>query len=151
MDKNISGEEDAAGLFANGYNCAQAVFGAFCAGDGLDRETGLKIANGFGGGVRCGDVCGAVSGAIMAIGLKCGFYIEKDLEQKAYCNKKSMEFIEKFVAEHGSQICRELLGVDIRRPEDHNLPEARVKHKTVCPILVRSAVRILEDIDIECK
>jgi C_GCAxxG_C_C family probable redox protein len=126
-------EEVAVELFLGGYNCAQAVLGAFCEDEGLNLNTALKLASGLGGGVRCGEICGAVSGAILSIGLKCGFYVEKDFEQKGYCNKKSYEFIEKFTEEKGSALCRDLLGVDIRCPDDHNAPLAREAHKTICP------------------
>jgi len=142
-------EEKAVEYFANSYNCAQAVFGAFSEDFGLDANTAFKIANGFGGGVRCGEVCGAVSGAIMAIGLKCGFCVEKDIAQKNYCNKKSYEFIEDFIKINGSILCRDLLGHDIRRPEDHNPPIVREAHKTVCPRLVADAVKVLERMEFE--
>jgi len=138
-------------LFDRKYNCAQSVFAVFSEEAGLDMATALKIGNGFGGGVRCGEVCGAVTGAIMAIGLKCGFHAENDIEQKNYCNIKSTEFIEKFREAHGSEICRVLLGVDIRHPSDHNAPEARAAHKSVCPVLVASAVKILEGMEIVSK
>jgi len=142
-------EEKAKELFANGYNCAQAVLGAFSEDLGLEFKTAAKLTNGFGGGVRCGEICGTVSGAIMAIGLKCGFYVEKDFSQKAFCNKKSYEFQEEFREAHGSIICRDLLGIDIRRPEDHTTPAALEAHKTVCPALVAGAVGILERMDFE--
>ena len=141
-------EEAALGLFENGYNCCQAVIGAFCEEAGLELNTALRLANGFGGGVRCGDICGVVSGAVMAIGLKCGFYIEGDLEQKAYCNKKAYEFIEKFKEANGSVTCRELLGVDIRSPKDHATPQGKQAHK-ICPCLVVSAVNLLESMTFE--
>ena len=146
-EHGISREEKAVKLFANGYNCAQAVLGAFCEKDGLDINTAFKLANGFGGGVRCGEICGAVSGAAMAIGLKCGFFIEKDFKQKGYCNKKTFEFMEKFKEENGSFICRDLLGIDIRCPDDHNTPVSKEAHKTVCPKLVACAVKILESME----
>jgi len=142
-------EETAVGLFDRGYNCAQAVLGAFCEDDGLDRKTALKLANGFGGGLRCGEVCGAVTGAVMAVGLKCGFHVEGDFEQKSRCNKKSHEFMEKFRETNGSVLCRELLGIDIRSPDDHNTAEAREAHKSICPKLVASAVRVLESMEFE--
>ena len=144
-------EEKATRLFAGGYNCAQAVLGAFCEEAGLEPNTALKLASGFGGGVRCGEICGAVSGAIMAIGLKCGFYIEQDFEQKVYCNKKSYEFMEKFKEANGSVLCRDLLGIDIRCPEDHTTETAKEAHKTICPKLVASAVQILESMDFKTK
>jgi C_GCAxxG_C_C family probable redox protein len=166
-------EERARELFANGYNCAQSVFAAFCESrgpelsaaachnkgsareapffeaGGPDTATALKLANGFGGGLRCGEVCGAVSGAIMALGLKCGFHKEKDFEQKNYCNAKTYEFIQKFNEIKGSILCRDLLGTEIRKPEDHLLPEAREAHKTLCPEIVATAVRVLESLSFD--
>ena len=55
-------EEKAKELFAKSYNCAQSVLGAFYEDEGLDNKTAFRIANGFGGGLRCGEVCGAVTG-----------------------------------------------------------------------------------------
>ena len=149
MNETSATKQKALELYSNGYNCAQAVFGAFCEGNGLDANVALRLASGFGGGVRCGEICGAVSGAIMVIGLKCGFCVERDFAQKKYCNKKTYEFMEKFKAANGSRLCRDLLGVDIRRPEDHNAPKARQAHETVCPKLVASAVEILERMEFE--
>jgi len=137
-------EERAVEFFNNNYNCAQAVLGVYCEDMGLDLSTALKLASGFGGGVRCGELCGAVSGAVMAIGLKCGFHIEKDFKQKGYCNKKSYEFIEKFRETHSSVLCRDLLDIDIRCPDDHTTQTAQESHKTICPKMVASAVRVLE-------
>jgi C_GCAxxG_C_C family probable redox protein len=144
-------EEKALKLFSNGnnYNCAQAVVGAFCEENGLDKNIAFKLANGFGGGIRCGDTCGAVSGAVMAIGLKCGFYAEKDFEQKRFCYTKTDEFLETFRKENGSTLCRDLLGADIRSPEDFKKPEIRELFKTLCPKMVASAVRIVEKIVFE--
>ena len=142
-------EEKACELFSSGYNCAQSVLGVFCEESGLDTDTAFKLANGFGGGVRCGEVCGAVSGAILAIGLKCGFCNQGDFKQKGYCNKKSVEFIEKFRKENGSMICRDLLGVDIHTSDDFNTPEAQELFKTVCLKMVATAVRILENMEFE--
>ena len=141
-------EEIAREIFSNGYNCAQAVLGTFCEDNGLDTQTALKLCNGFGGGIRCGEVCGAVSGAIMTIGLKYGFYVEKDFKQKDFCNKKAFEFFEKFKEANGSVLCRDLLGIDIHSPGDHDTPEAKELHKTVCPKMVTSAVQILEGMEL---
>lgn len=136
-------------LFANGYNCAQVVLGAFCEDSGLALTMAFKLTNGFGGGVRCGEMCGAVSGAVMVIGLKCGFYIEKDFKQKGYCNKKAFEFVEKFKEENASVLCRDLLGINIRVPDDFNTPESQAAHKYICPKMIASAVRILENMEFE--
>ena len=142
-------EEIAVDSFSKGYNCAQSVYSAFSEDFGLDKTTALKIANGFGGGVRCGEVCGAVSGAVMAIGLKCGFYIEKDFDQKGFCNNKAFEFIERFKEVNGSMLCRDILGIDIRYPDDFTTSEAQKTFTAICPNIVRSAVRILESMDFQ--
>ena len=148
-NKAATKEEIAVKLFANGYNCAQAVIGVFCEESGLNKEIAMKLANGFGGGVRCGEICGAVSGAIMAIGLECGFYTEGDFAQKGYCNEKSYEFIEKFKEEYGSILCRDLLGVDIQCPSDHAKPDAVEAFKATCPKLVATAVSLVNSMTFE--
>ena len=141
--------EKAEELFANGYNCSQSVIGVFSEENGLEVKTAMKLANGFGGGLRCGEVCGAVTGAIMAIGLKCGFHTEGDFKQKGYCNAKSYEFIEEFKEEFGSIHCRDLLGADIQCPDDFRKPEAQKMFKQICPKLVKSAVNIVEQMEFE--
>ena len=73
--------------------------------------------------------------------------MEKDLKQKLYCNQKTYEFIEKFKAQQGSYLCRDLLGLDIRVPADHNTPESLERHKVVCPDVIGCAVRILEGME----
>jgi len=140
-------EENARQLFSCGYNCAQSVLGSFHEENGLDMQTALKIASGFGGGARCGEICGAVSGALMVIGLKCGFHVEKDFKQKGFCNQKAYIFIEVFTRENGSIICRDLLGIDVRSPEDFTTPEAKEAIKDICPRMVASAVRILDTME----
>jgi len=141
--------DKALALFASNYNCAQAVLGAFCEQAGLDLDTALRLASGFGGGVQCGEVCGAVSGAVMAIGLRCGYYIENDLEQKRFCNQKTAEFMEKFAGENGSFVCRELLGFDMREKEAFGIEKAGELFTGFCPKMVASAVRLLERMEFE--
>lgn len=74
-------------LFKEGYNCSQAVLGAFCDELGMDLETALRLASSFGGGMgRLREVCGAVSSMFMVAGLKFGYIDPKDrvLKQKHY-------------------------------------------------------------------
>ena len=142
-------EQTARELFKSNYNCAQSVFGAFCGDFGLEDHTALKIASGFGGGIRHGEVCGAVSGAVMAIGLKCGYNGRNGLDHKAYCNDKTIEFTKQFIWENGSVLCRDLLDTDIRSPEDFKNAVVREKIPSSCPAFIASAVRILEKMDFE--
>ena len=75
--------EKAAELFSQGFNCAQSVFAVFAEKYGISQELALKIGCGFGGGMRNAEICGAVSGALMVLGLKYGHYIAEDNEQKS--------------------------------------------------------------------
>ena len=133
--------------FSNGYNCAQSVLAAFCEDCGFDTDAALRLASGFGGGMRCGEMCGAVTGGIMVVGLKCGFFIKGNFGQKGYCNQKTFEFIEKFREQNSSALCRDLLGSDIRSPEDLGRPEMQGLFKAVCPKMIENAVGILESME----
>jgi C_GCAxxG_C_C family probable redox protein len=148
-EKMTNREERAKELYTGGfgYNCAQSVLGAFAEDYGLDMETALKLSNGFGGGVRTGNVCGAVSGALMALGLECGFHKENDIKQKGYCYKKTDEFIKAIREENGSILCRELLGCDISSPADFQKSDVQEAIQSTCPKLVMSAARILDCMD----
>ena len=67
----MSKGEIAVSIHAQGFNCAQCVLKANEEKCSIDDSTATKITEGFGGGVRCGEICGAISGGVMALGL-CG-------------------------------------------------------------------------------
>jgi C_GCAxxG_C_C family probable redox protein len=136
--------DEAVARFAQGFSCSQAVFSVFAEESGLDRDTALRIASGFGGGMGgMGHTCGAVTGAYMAIGLKHG-PVSADREAKAAVYARVRSFAEQFCARHGSVACRDLLGCDIGTPE--GLARARESgvFREVCPRLVRTACELLE-------
>lgn len=135
MSKKIKMASD---LFNGGNNCSQAVLTAFASDYGLDEETALKITCGFGSGVRNAEICGAVSGAVMVIGLKYGY-------SKEICNQKTEEFTAKFKAENGSVVCRKLLNCDISTPAGREKAIAGNLFNTKCLDMVVSAVTILEE------
>jgi C_GCAxxG_C_C family probable redox protein len=88
--------------FADGFNCSQAVFAAFADDFGLDGETALKIASGFGGGMgRMAETCGAVTGAMMVLGLKFGS-ASPDQKAKELVYAKVKAFADCFKARNGS-------------------------------------------------
>ena len=102
--------EKAKGLFLEGYNCAQAVFGAFSDVTGIDFETSVKLSSGFGGGMgRMREVCGAVSGMFMVLDAIEGYTSPTDNTAKMEHYAKVQELAEKFKRETCSIICRELL------------------------------------------
>lgn len=103
--------EKAKALFLEGYNCAQAVFGAFSDVTGIEFETSLKLSSGFGGGMgRMREVCGAVSGMFMVLDALEGYTSPTDNEAKKELYAKIQKLAGEFKAENGSIICRELLG-----------------------------------------
>jgi C_GCAxxG_C_C family probable redox protein len=134
--------ETAAATFALGFNCAQSVLAAYAARLGLDESTALKLASPFGGGIaRRGQVCGAVSGALLALGLARG---NDQPAGKLATYQLSGEFLQRFEAAHGSLLCRDLLQCDISTPEGHQQAADRKLFATVCPALVRDATELLE-------
>jgi C_GCAxxG_C_C family probable redox protein len=124
-----------------GFNCSQAVFSTYA--QGIDQETALKIASGFGGGMgRMGETCGAVTGAMMVLGLRFGAD-QPDREAKERVYARIREFADRFQARNGSTFCRDLLGCDISTPDGYE--QAKILFPTVCPKYVRDACEILEE------
>lgn len=91
-----------------GYNCAQCVLSSLKEYTGLDDETALAIAAGFGGGLRSGEVCGAISGGVMALGTAFPFTDPKDSEAKQNIALMSKELVAKAAAKFGAVRCAEL-------------------------------------------
>lgn len=121
-------------LFLQGKNCSQAVFVAFATDLGLTEEMALSISVGLGGGVgRMREVCGAVSGSAMVVGLK---FPELD---KAGVYEKVRLIAEEFKKTNPSIVCKELLGLS--KPENSSVPEAR----TAEYYQKRPCVKIVED------
>lgn len=141
-----SHKEKAKKLFKEGYNCAQSVFCAFADDLGIDFETALKLSSSFGGGMgRMREVCGAVSGMLMAAGLKFGYTSPVDKDVKAEHYARVQELAKEFIAKHDTMICRELLGVDA---DDNPVPSARTKEyyeSRPCEELVGDAAEILAE------
>ncbi|MBN2388187.1 MAG: C_GCAxxG_C_C family protein [Anaerolineales bacterium] len=135
----------ATALFEQGFNCAQAVFAACTIDSGLDEATALKIASPFGGGVaRQGDVCGAVTGALMALGLRAGSSAVDDKEKAVHI---AQEFIRRFKARHGTILCREILGYDLSTPKGQSDARASGLFQTACPLAVRTAAEIIVELE----
>lgn len=128
------------------FNCAQSVFAALAEDVGLDLETALKISTCFGGGMRCGEVCGAVTGALMAIGTKFGSAKENDMESKMPAYKMEVEFLDKFKEKYGCLRCMDLLGYDTRDPEQAKKVSELGLRKTVCQNAIMDAAEIADNL-----
>jgi C_GCAxxG_C_C family probable redox protein len=134
--------------FTSGYNCAQAVLYAFKDEINLDGNTALKMACGFGAGMgRKGEVCGAVTGGIIAIGTKYGRGENDDKTATENTYEKTKELMYKFQERHGSFICRQLLDeCDLTTEEGQLYFRENDMFNSVCKKCVGSVVQILEDI-----
>ena len=141
MDHSIKAGE----LFLGGVNCAQAVFLAFEDVTGIDRKVAAKLSSPFGGGIgRMREVCGAVSGMMMVLGVLYGYddTVEDDA-QKKQLYKDVQALAGSFREECGSIICREILK---NPPSDPN-PTPRTAEfyaKRPCARMVMTAARLLD-------
>lgn len=143
----MSKVEQAVSCFLEGFSCSQAILSTFSTEFRLEREIALKIATGFGGGIgRLGKTCGAVSGAILVIGLKYGNNKKGDNQTKEKTYELVREFINRFETLNSSIVCNKLLDCDINTPEGLKYAIEKKVFKTICPNLVRSASEILEQI-----
>ena len=149
MDGFQSGEPKAAAAEANlndGFGCAQSVFAAFAEDIGMDRETALRIAGPFGGGIGgMGRTCGAVTGALMVIGYLFGRTDPEDAETKLANNARVQELMALVEDREGTTLCREILnGYDISDPEQHELARQEGLFETGCQKTVGDTAEILE-------
>lgn len=156
-----SRSETAKNLFLEGYNCAQAVVGAFAGDIGVDLDTAMRLASPFGGGMgRMREVCGAVSGMFIVLGYYYGNDDPKDPARKTEIYERVQELANTFKRENGSIICRELLGLNkpaagsgaavATNPANafDPTPEKRTEtyyKKRPCPELVAYAAEILDE------
>jgi len=140
--------EKAVEYFKNDFNCSQAVFTVFGPYYGLTENECMKIACAFGGGMgRQQLTCGAVTGALMVIGLKYGKGLSDPEEKKRFTYSVSKEFFSEFINLNGSTNCRELLeGLDMNNPEDFNIIKERGLFDIRCEKYVADAVKIIEKI-----
>lgn len=138
--------EQAVTYFNNGFNCAQAVLSVFSNQFNIDKETALKLASGFGGGMgRMAETCGAVTGAFMVLGLKYGNLKAEDKESKEKTYSLIKKFTDRFCAKNRSILCKEILGYDISSTQEHTIAREKGLFSQICPKCVKDSVEILEE------
>ena len=131
-------------LFLQGYNCAQAVSFACAENCGVPPELVVKLATGFGAGMgRTQETCGAVTGAILALGLRGGRALGDDKVRTEETYSKVQALQRDFAALHGSCLCRELLsGCDLRLPEGQREFKERGYLRQRCAEYVKTAAAL---------
>ena len=132
----------------NGYGCAQAVLAAFSKDYGLSEEAALRISTGFGSGMgRMCEVCGALTGAFMVIGLKHGKVITDGSKYGSNTEttyRLVAELSKRFENKHGSIYCRDLIGHDLSNPEERAKVVQMGLFKSVCGNCILDSVELLE-------
>jgi len=114
---------------------------------GLERELALRMACGFGGGIGgLGGTCGAVTGAIIVLGLKYGKTRPEDEAAKQKTYRLVRELIRRFEEGHQTLLCRDLIGIDLSTPEGLKAAQEKKVFATTCSSFVRDALEILEQL-----
>lgn len=141
-------QDEALDYFRNKFNCSQAVFTVFGKDHGLSEEDCLRISCAFGGGIgRQQHICGAVTGALMALGLKYGKALNDPDEKKHQTYAQTREFFKRFTELNGSVNCKVLLdGLDMNDPDDHQKIMEQKLFDIKCEKYVSDAVEIVETI-----
>ena len=140
--------ERAADIFKSGLACSQAVLVTFAEELGLDENSAMKIASGFAAGMRLGEVCGAVTGALMVIGLSSESSDLDTAAKREKIYKMTNEFHAKFKEKNSSVICRDILKCDPGTKEGMEKAQEDNLFVTICPQMVKSAVEIIETMNI---
>jgi len=137
--------DEAVALFQEGFSCSQAVLAVFAEDFGFERDTALRISQGFGAGIAyTDDICGALSGAIMVIGLRYGRIKADDIAAKEKTYSVVTEFLQEFKKRNSSVACTGLLGYNLSDPQQVTEVKERKVVMTRCPSFVRDAVEIVE-------
>lgn len=131
-----------------GYNCAQAVFFSFCDDLHCNKDDALRLACGFGAGMaRKQEVCGAVTGGILTIGLKYGRGEGQDKTATEITYRKVRHLMAQFETRYGSCLCRHLLvGCDLNTTEGQHFFKEKDLLNVTCKECVKTVVDTLEDI-----
>ena len=131
--------------FVEGYNCAQSVVFAFHDECGLGEDEALRISGGFGGGMgRKQEVCGAVAGGVMVLGLRHGRGTQEGRPVTEALYPMTREFMDGFAVRNGSYLCRDLLsGCELTSEEGQRQFKERGLLEKVCKPCVRSAAELL--------
>lgn len=139
--------EQAAELFLKGNNCAQSVVLSFAKDFGYSKELALKIAAGFGGGMgKTQGTCGAVTGAIMVLGIMEGEKASDNTELKSGAYSSVKELTARFTEEFKSTSCRQLTGCDFNTDEGNEKFKNEEVMQKICAPCVKKAVEIVEQI-----
>ena len=145
----MSKAEKALKFFEN-FNCAQSVLAAYTGDFDLEMNKALQVSAGFGGGMgRLQETCGAVTGAIMVLGLSSQYKETDGGEKKNEIYANVRRLVDDFTKQKGTVKCRDLLGgCELKTEEgqkyfhDHNLKDnCRQYIRLCCELLEKYGIR----------
>lgn len=133
-------------FFGQQGNCSQAILTTFGPGFGLDRDLAMALGRSLGGGMgHLGLVCGAVSAGMLILGLASD-KAEDEARRRAESYQAVQALNDRFIAQRGSIQCRDLLGLNLRDPEELALARERGLFTSLCPGLVGDVARLLVEL-----
>ncbi len=136
--------EQAVSYYLQGYTCSQSILATFAQPFGLKQDLAFKLGEPFGAGTSCtGDMCGAVTGAIMVLGLRYGSNLFNDDTARLTTYQNVQRYIQRFKSTHGSIQCANLLGYDLSDPQQLQAVREKKLFDRLCPELVSDAAQIL--------
>ncbi len=139
--------EKAQEMFADGHACSQAVLTTFAERFDLPRDLALRLSTSFGGGMgRQGLTCGAVTGAIMVLGLAAGRVDPDDAAARDRSDALVQEFFRRFREKYNVMSCNELTGVEMSDPEARASGKEDGAFDRVCPGVVGFAAELVTEL-----
>lgn len=138
--------EKAVNYFSQKLHCSQSVLASFADECGITEEQAIKLGSCFGTGMRKGEVCGAVTGALMVLGLLYGLNKAGDADGRQRANKVNDLMMNRFKEKCGSYLCNDLLGCDVSTKEGVQYCLDNKLFTEFCPRMVAAAVEVVERI-----
>ena len=143
----MSKSDTAVKCFMDGFNCAQAVLSAYSEEFNMSKEMAYKVAGAFGSGMgQLGETCGAVTGALMVIGLKYGKYQLADTTSKDKTYVCVKQYSDMFKQQYGSIKCQDLINFDLSKADELIKARESGVFRTICHKLIASSVEMVEKV-----
>ncbi|MBI4964774.1 MAG: C_GCAxxG_C_C family protein [Desulfomonile tiedjei] len=132
-------------LFANGLNCSQAILTVFGEPYGLNSDMARKLGRTLGGGMgRMARTCGAVTAAVLVLGLARDDQDEGEARKASF--SRVQELFKRFETRHKTSECKNLLGADMSTEEGTKKIQDQQLVRNLCPAFVRDAAMMLEEL-----
>ncbi len=144
--KEANTKKQAVERFLKSKNCSQAILETYAPAMGMSVELARRVSAALAGGMGMGAQCGAVTGALLVIGLKYGKTQDTDQKADQETFRRVEEFVKEFKARNKYLECSQLLGIDMSSSEGVQEAAQKGLFTKQCPKYLRSATEILDKI-----